>query len=392
MLSFLAGLGKDKPVELVSSLAVSTEDFDLEAFDIELAPASEKDQMHRSLFKTEVENLMNSVKQQSVEISCQFATFANWSAEIEMLSARAATLQPLLTKLIEENSAQAGMIAEYEHNKEMADSKISALEAEVTHFRPLASRLEEELYITKEKLGSAQNMLASLEGQFAQHQTENNELIYTLAKAESKATRASEENMAFRQKAQEHNAVIQSQMREVADLKSAISTKLRELQKQEELVADLSEKLAAAQQTGSHSASTLSSVLMREAQTEKELQMRLAEQREQHKDMVQKLANRDKQLNAAEVKIAGLNTKIEFLTQLTQKLRDDMHLNAGQMNIIEKSSRQLVEGLARREIVDTTPQAEANVTKEIRPKLRSVQMSGAPRLPVETPIPSHRAS
>jgi chromosome segregation ATPase len=392
MLNFLAGLGKDKTNEVVSIPAASLDEFELEAFDIELAPVPEKDQMHRSLFKTEVENLMNSVKQQSVEISCQFASFANWSSEIEMLSARAATLQPLLTKLIEENTAQAAAIAEFERAKEIADQRISGLETEVDHFRPLAARLEEELSGVKEKYSSAQNMLSALEGQFAQHHTENNELIYALAKAESKATRASEENMAFRQKAQEHNAVIQNQMREVADLKSAISTKYRELQKQEELVADLSAKLAAAQQTGSHSASTLSSVLMREAQTEKELQTRLSESREQLKDMMQKLANRDKQLNAAEVKIAGLNTKIEFLTQLTQKLRDDMHLNTDQMNMIEKSSRQLAEGLARRDMQETMPDGEANVTKEARPKLRAVQMSAAPRMPVETPVRTHRVS
>ena len=348
--------------------------------------------MHRSMFKTEIENLMNSVKQQSVEISCQFASFANWSAEIEMLSARAATLQPLLSKLIEENSALTAANVDFERSKEIADQRIAVLETEVAHFRPLASRLEEELVGVKEKYGSAQSMLASLEGQFAQHQTENNELIYALAKAESKATRASEENMAFRQKAQEHNAVIQSQMREIADLKSAISTKCRELQKQEELVSDLSAKLAVAQQTGSHSASTLSSVLMREAQTSKELQMRLAESREQMNEMVQKLSNRDKQINAAEAKIAGLNTKVEFLTQLTQKLRDDMHINADQTAMIEKSTRQLVDSLKEQALSDSMPDAHVSAAKEMKSKLRAVPMSGAARAPVETPVRTQRVS
>ncbi len=396
MLNFLAGLGKDKVNEEIEFTSAPLEEFDLEEFDIELSLAPEKDQMHRSLFRTEVENLMNSVKQQSVDISCQFATFANWSSEIETLSARAATLQPLLTKLVEENSSQAAALAELSRSKEAVDHRMSGLETEVAHYRPLAARLEEELLVVKEKYASAQSMLSSLEGQFAQHQSENNELIYSLAKAESKATRAGEENMALRQKALEHNAVIQSQMREVADIKSAISTKSRELQKQEELVADLSAKLAASQESGNHSASTLSAVLMREAQMEKDLQKRLAESAEHQQDLMQKLANRDKHLNVAEGKIAGLNSKVEFLTQLTQKLRDELRNDHASM--IENSNRQMVESISKPEPVNEARVEGAVLTKDAalakdsRPKLRTVQMVNGARIHAEAPMREQRAS
>lgn len=396
MLNFLAGLGKDKAMDDVEIESAPLEEFDLEEFDIELSLAPEKDQMHRSLFRTEVENLMNSVKQQSVDISCQFATFANWSSEIETLSARAATLQPLLTKLVEENSSQAAALAELTRSKDAVDHRMSGLETEVAHYRPLAARLEEELLIVKEKHASAQSMLSSLEGQFAQHQSENNDLIYALAKAESKATRAGEENLALRQKALEHNAVIQSQMREVADIKSSISTKSRELQKQEELVADLSAKLAASQESGNHSASTLSAVLMREAQMEKDLQKRMAEAAEHQQDLMQKLANRDKHLNVAEVKIAGLNSKVEFLTQLTQKLRDELRNDHASM--IENSNRQMVESISQPEAADEKRvesmalAKELAAAKDLRPKLRTIPMANAARLHAETPMREQRAS
>jgi predicted nucleic acid-binding Zn-ribbon protein len=381
MLKFLSGLGKEKSGDTDDTVANLLDDIQLEEFDIDVPAAPDHDQMHRTMFKTEVENLMNSVKTQSLEISCQFANFANWSAEIETLSARAATLQPLLTKLVEENSALASRIAENERSKEYNDQRIGELEAEVAHFRPLAARYEEELRMVKEKYSSAQSMISALEGQFAQRQTENNELMYSLAKAESKGTRLGEENVGLRQKALEHNTVIQSQMREIADLKSEVSNVSRALQKQEEISADLTAKLAAALESGSHASSTLSSVLMREAQAEKDFQARLAEADEQAQDLLQKLANRDKQLSAAEVKITGLNSKVEFLTQMAQKLREDLRGNMDHSNMVESSNRQLLDVMSKRGYPEEKSQNGVDTSKGVvRPKLRSVQPSHSPQM------------
>lgn len=381
MLKFLSGIGKEKSGDAEDAPANLMDDIQLEEFDIDVPAAPEQDQVHRTMFKTEVENLMNSVKKQSLEISCQFANFANWSAEIETLSARAATLQPLLSKLIEENSAQALRIAEFERAKEHCDQRTSELEAEVAHFRPLSVRYEEELRQVKEKYGSAQSMISALEGQFAQRQTENNELMYSLAKAESKGSRLGEENVGLRQKALEHNTVIQNQMREIADLKSEVSTVSRALQKQEEISADLTAKLAAALEAGSHSSSTLSSVLMREAQAEKDFQARLAESEEQNQDLLQKLANKDKQLSAAEVKITGLNSKVEFLSQMTQKLREDLRGNMDHSSMVEMSNRQLLDVMSKRGFGEDKQAMAPDLGKGgARPKLRAVQVAHAPQI------------
>lgn len=381
MLKFLSGLGKEKSADGEGAEANLLDDIQLEEFEIDVPAAPDQDQVHRTMFKTEVENLMNSVKSQSLEISCQFANFANWSAEIETLSARAATLQPLLTKLLEENSAQALRIAEFERAKEHCDQRLGELEAEVAHFRPLSARYEEELRMVKDKYSSAQSMISALEAQFAQRQTENNELMYSLAKAESKGTRLSEENVGLRQKALEHNTVIQNQMREIADLKSEVSTVSRALQKQEEISADLTVKLAAAMDTGNQASASLSSVLMREAQAEKDFQIRIAESEEQNHDLLQKLANRDKQLSAAEVKITGLNSKIEFLTQMTQKLREDLRGNMDHSNMVELSNRHLLDAMSKRSYAEERAVAGAAAAKATaRPKLRAVQMAHAPQM------------
>jgi chromosome segregation ATPase len=376
MLKFLSVLGKEKSGDTDAVAANLLDDIHLEEFEIDVPVAPDQDLIHRTLFKTEVETLMNSVKTQSLEISCQFANFANWSTEIETLSARAATLQPLLTKLFEENSALAMRIAESDRSKEFVDQRIGELEAEVAHFRPLVSRYEEELRVAKEKYSSAQSMLSALEGQFAQRQTENNELMYSLAKAESKGSRLGEENVGLRQKALEHNTVIQSQMREIADLKSEVSTVSRALQKQEEISADLTAKLAAALESGSQASSSLSSVLMREAQAEKDFQARLAEADEQAQDLLQKLGNRDKQLSAAEVKITGLNSKVEFLTQMAQKLREDLRGNMDHSSMVEMSNRRLLDVMSKRGSSEEKPVAGAESAKSVaRPKLRAVHMT-----------------
>ena len=77
MLKFLSGLGKEKSGDADDGATNLLDDIQLEEFDIDVPAATDQDQMHRTMFKTEVENLMNSVKSQSLEISCQFANFAN---------------------------------------------------------------------------------------------------------------------------------------------------------------------------------------------------------------------------------------------------------------------------------------------------------------------------
>ena len=128
--------------------------------------------------ESELEGLMGAIKQQSIDISCEFAAFSNWSAQIETLSARAATLQPMLKGLVDKSKAQSTELSDVARQRDIAERRIGELKSEVEHYRPLAARFEEELRIAREKHSQAQNLLTSLETQFGQAQAYSHELIH----------------------------------------------------------------------------------------------------------------------------------------------------------------------------------------------------------------------
>jgi DNA repair exonuclease SbcCD ATPase subunit len=323
----------------------------------------------------ELDDLMNSIKQQSIEISCEFAAFANWSAQIETLSSRAATLQPLLKNLVEKSSRQATDLVEVSRKKDSADRRISELKTEVEHYRPLAARFEDELRIAKEKYSQSQTLLASLEAQFGQAQGYSNELMHKLSAAESKALRVTEENIASKQKALEHNTMIQSLLREVANLKSAIAVATSDVERQEQEIGTLSEKLAMEKESSSQAAASMAQIQMREARAEKDFKLRLSELEEQQQDLIQKLAIRDKQVYEAEIRNAAISSKVEFLTQLNQRLREDLRGHIDHSNMMEVSNRQLLEAMSHRRLHDDDFDADSKTPKSGKPKLRAVQVA-----------------
>ncbi|MGB8818088.1 MAG: hypothetical protein WCC66_09240 [Rhizobiaceae bacterium] len=323
---------------------------------------------------SELEDLMNSIKQQSIDISCEFAAFANWSSQIETLSARAATLQPLLKNLVEKSSTQSSELAEIFRQKDGAERRIAELKSEIDHYRPLAARFEDELRLAREKQAQSQHLLSSLESQFSQAQGYSNELMHKLTSAESKALRLTEENIAIKQKALEHNTTIQSMLREVANLKSAIALTSSDIDRQEQEIAALTEKLAIEKETASQAVANMSVIQMREARMEKDLKMRLAELEEQQQELIQKLALRDKQLYESDIKNSAITSKVEFLTQLNQRLREDLRGHIDHSNMMEVSNRQLLEAMAHRRLEDEDGDGDHKAPKS-KPKLRAVQVA-----------------
>ena len=324
---------------------------------------------------SEFDDLMNSIMQQSIEISCEFAAFANWSAQIETLSSRAATLQPLLKNLVKKSTQQATDLAAVSRKKESAERRIAELKSEVEHYRPLAARFEDELWAAKEKYGQSQTLLASLEAHFGQAQGYSNELMHKLSSAESKALRFSEENIAFKQKALEQNTMIQSLLREVANLKSATAAATGDVERQEQEIGALTEKLAIEKEASSQASANMAQIQMREARAEKDFTQRLSELEEQQQDLIQKLANRDKQLYEADIRNAAIASKVEFLTQLNERLREDLRGHIDHNNMLEVSNRKLLEVMSHRKLHDDEFDADSKAPKSGKPKLLAVQVA-----------------
>ena len=111
---------------------------------------------------------------------------------------------------------------------------------------------------------------------------------------------------------------------------------------------------------------------MREARMEKDLKMRLAELEEQQQELIQKLALRDKQLYESDIKTAAVTSKVEFLTQLNQRLREDLRGHIDHSNMMEVSNRQLLEAMAHRRLEDDETDDAAQKQGKGKPKLRAV--------------------
>lgn len=375
MLEFLSRRSKDMPVQegMAQENEIDIDETELGDLDTETLDFS--DDIQETVSESELEDLMGAIKQQSIDISCEFAAFANWSAQIETLSARAATLQPMLKGLVDKSKVQTAELSDVARQRDLAERRIGELKSEVDHYRPLAARFEDELRIAREKHSQAQNLLTSLEAQFGQAQAYSNELIHKLTAAESKALRVTEENIAIKQKALEHNTSIQSLMREVAGLRSAIALSQNEIERQELEISTLTEKVAVEKETASQAVSTLNVIQMREARMEKDLKMRLAELEEQQQELIQKMALRDKQLYEADIKTAAITSKVEFLTQLNQRLREDLRGHIDHSNMMEVSNRQLLEAMAHRRLEDDETDEGGQKSGKGKPKLRAVQVA-----------------
>ncbi len=181
----------------------------------------------------------------------------------------------MLKGLVEKSKVQAAELAEIARQRDLAERRIGELKSEVDHYRPLAARFEDELRIAREKQAQSQNLLTSLEAQFGQAQAYSNELMHKLTAAESKGLRMTEENIAIKQKALEHNTSIQSLMREVAALKSSIALSHNEIERQQLEIDTLTEKIATEKEIASQAVANLNMIQMREARMEKDLKMPL---------------------------------------------------------------------------------------------------------------------
>ena len=104
MLEFLSRRNKDVPAQesYAQDNDIVIEDGELEDIEAEVLEFADYEQQEVAP-DSELEDLMGAIKQQSVDLSCDFAAFANLSAQIETLSSRAATLQPMLKGLVDKS-------------------------------------------------------------------------------------------------------------------------------------------------------------------------------------------------------------------------------------------------------------------------------------------------
>ena len=297
--------------------------------------------------EAELERLMASIGQQSIDLSCEFSRLTSWSVEMGLLSSRAATLEPMLKTMLDRKVNLESELAESFRLRQSADRRVAELTTEIEHFRPLAMRLEDELRVETTRHHRAQSSLNSLEEQFAKIQGETNEAVQKLASAEALVARMREEGHMHKQKALEHNMTIQSLMREVARLKSAVAVAVADVELSGNEIVSLTERLSLEKEAAGRAIADMATAELHEGRLNRDLQLRLNEAEAREKTLAETVAAKNKQIYEFEIQRSGIDSKIDFLTRMNERLRDDLRRHVDHTALLESANRQLLESLSQ---------------------------------------------
>lgn len=324
------------------------------------------------LIESELDNLMKSVQQQAVDINCEASRFSDLASRCDLLSSRVSTLQPLVSRLIENKAALEVSVAKAAAERDRAERRIAELDAELQHFRPLVRSLEEDLRAVNVRHQQAQSTINTLEGQIVQVQSESNALIQKLGTAETQVVRLKEENLSLKQRALEHATLRQNVMRETAELRSTSAGAVADLERQNQQIAQLTEKLLAEKELSAKAAAQIASLELRQSQTIRELEVRMTDAEEREQKLINTLAAREKRIYDLEVRHSAVTSKVDFLTRMNEGLREEVRTRVDHAGMLEASNKQLLEAMSAKALNDDEPE-RTRVALQAVPTLRAVQ-------------------
>lgn len=324
--------------------------------------------------ESELESLVSSVAQQSVDISCEFSRWSDIAGSLDLLRTRVATLQPQVKRLMAQKGVLETELAHAVKGRESAVHSAAEIDAELKHYRPLAHKLDEDLRVAAAKVQQAQSQIIQLESQMKTIQGENNELLRKLGSAETRVVRFKEENNSLKQKALEQASLFQSLLRESAELRSSLAGAHADVERQEQINADLTEKLVAARETGAKLGAQAGALDLRHAHATRELQIRLTESEEREQQLITMLSAIEKKLQDSEIRQSGLISKNELLMRMSEQLREEMGRRVDHAAMLEASNRQLLEAMSSKTRNDEGPERNRK-SAQTTPVLRAVNTS-----------------
>ncbi|WP_156970892.1 hypothetical protein [Beijerinckia mobilis] len=368
-----------KDAELVSAAAAIVQSKEAEAAAAEKtqsqAQASPSGAARSGSRKSEsgddIGSLMAAVRDQAVELRCEQAKVASTlSLDFDVLTNRLSTIEPLLTKVMEEANKNQATVALLTATNDDFRHKISELEGEIGLYRPLALKLEDDLRVTRSQLAETDRKFVALETDYAKAQSSYNELLQKMTSTELARQRAAEENVALGQKLNEHEFTIQSLLRETAHLKSDTVAITSDLDRAEREAKSLSDKYAVELESSSRANAALTSLQIQFQQFRKENAAQIEQAEEREKILTESLSIKEKQFYDSEIKRSALESKIDFLTRTNQRLREDLRRHLDHIGNLEASNRKLLELLARNS-ADEKELAQRESAK-VTPILRAV--------------------
>ena len=323
----------------------------------------------------QVKSLFGSVQTQALDLQGQLAkATSDWTSALSLLTGRVATLEPLLADALKTSTDRERAVDELAATNKEIKQKLVDSDRDLLHYRPLALQLGEDLRIAKSQLEKSARRIHEIETENARAISEYNDLYRKLATADTVNQRLTEENHGYSQKLGESDTAIQSLLRNTAQLRSDLVSASAERERAETERNDFADRLKVANEEINKSQLNLDSIMQQMFTLKKESSARIKETEERERQALENLIAKDKQLYDLDAKLAGMNSKNEFLERMIQRMREELRRHLDHIGTLESSNRQLLEALSRNsEATDLEGDlAERQQTQRGTPRLRTV--------------------
>ena len=186
--------------------------------------------------------------------------------------------------------------------------------------------------------------------------------------------RLTEDNLAYAQKLGENDTTIQSLLRNTAQLKSDLTSASADRERAESERGDVANRLKAANEEIKKTQLNLDSIRQQMITLKKESSARIKETEERERQASENLVAKDKQVYDLDAKLAGMNSKNDFLDRMVHRMREELRRHLDHIGTLESSNRQLLEALSRNSAATDLEGdlAERQQTQRGTPRLRTV--------------------
>jgi chromosome segregation ATPase len=294
-----------------------------------------------------VGSLMSTIQDQAVEIRGKHANaVSGLLLDFEILTDRIATIGSQVNRAVQAARKSEASVALLTTSNDDLKRKLSDAEREVVFLRPETNKLGEELRNARKQLTESERRLIALEAECSSAQKACNDLLDKLASSEAARQRTTEERTVIAQKLNERDFTIQSMLRENTQLKSEAASMVSSVELAEQEARAWADKYTAEHENNTRAGEAVISLQLQLEQIRKDNLAQVQHVEGRKSVISEALAIKERQLNESENKRLALEAKIDYLTKMNQRLRDESKRNLEHIGGLETSNRKLLDSLA----------------------------------------------
>ncbi len=293
----------------------------------------------------QLSTLMVGLKEDAVTLKCQQErVLSDWQLGLDQLTGKMATLQPLLAKTVQAGADREQALSRSLSAEADLKHRLAQAERDLAHYQPSAIQFESELRTLRHQLSTVQSSAIASENECRKALGMINDLQQRLGTSEVARQKLAEDNNSYRQRLQKHEITLPTLVREAAQLKSELVVALSDREHLDSELAAIGRKFSVECDEHHRAKELLAQVQAKFGLLQGESQNQIAEAEERARHGGEKLAGFEQQIHDMEIRQSALLSKIDFLTRINQRQRDDLRRQTDHIGNLEASNRQLLEG------------------------------------------------